>query len=256
MSDSTRRRYGTENDLRYGVMLVARDLPVIAESLSRHKEKPRLIIPSTGEPTTNPFYGVSISVILRHTRRVLDQQRVTYRDIGHQAWYAAETVRAQVSGRRTLAPKTAEAISVLLGGPDGAWSAARKPEHSRSHCVVPAEVPRPVEPSGRSLPPDPTAATTTGQFHAKLVELKVWAGDPSLRQLAARRDQLARSSLSDMLRRAARLPRYDLLREYVIACGALDQWPLWDLAWQRLKSRASATDCPRLTTDAQSRAET
>jgi len=231
------KRYGTEGDDRYGVMLVARDLPVIAEALSRHKEKPQWIVPSTGQPPTNPFHGVPVSVVLRRTRGVLTRQKITYQDVGHQAWYSAETVRAQMSGRRTLAPKVAEAISGLLGGPDGAWSAASEPERSRS-----VGLPRPDEPSRRSLPPDPTEATTTGQFQAKLIELKVWAGDPSLRQLAARRHDLPRSTLSDMLRRTDRLPRYDLLHGYVIACGAPHDWPLWDLAWQQLKAQEIAAD--------------
>ncbi len=85
------------------------------------------------------------------------------------------------------------------------------------------------------LPPDPTGSATPEQFIERLHLLRIWAGDPSLRELEeAGRGELRRSTVSDMFKRTNRLPKRDLVRAFVLACGAGSEWPRWNLAWQSL----------------------
>lgn len=85
--------------------------------------------------------------------------------------------------------------------------------------------------------PDPQAAGTTEEFVAQLREVRAWAGDPTLRELEKRAGtgRLPRSSVNDMLRRTDRLPKIDLVTEFVKACGAGNALPAWIAAWHRLK---------------------
>lgn len=87
--------------------------------------------------------------------------------------------------------------------------------------------------------PDPRGASSPEEFIAQLRLLRAWAGDPTLRQLENRAGtgRLPRSSISDMLRRTNRLPKIDLVTEFVKACGAGAALPAWIAAWHRL-SRA------------------
>ncbi|MQA86647.1 MAG: tetratricopeptide repeat protein [Streptosporangiales bacterium] len=84
-----------------------------------------------------------------------------------------------------------------------------------------------------SAPPDPAAASTSGEFVALLNDLRVWAGRPSLRrlqQLGGRTvavsgdevDALPASSTSYVLRGHGlpRLPRMGFVEAYVAACLA------------------------------------
>lgn len=85
------------------------------------------------------------------------------------------------------------------------------------------------------LPPDPTGTATPEQFIERLRLLRIWAGDPSLRELEeAGRGELRRSTVSDMFKRTNRLPKRDLVRAFVLACGAGSEWPRWNLAWQNI----------------------
>lgn len=85
--------------------------------------------------------------------------------------------------------------------------------------------------------PNPQSAGTPEEFVAQLHLLYEWAGKPTLRELEKRAGtgRLPRSSVSDMLRRTGRLPKIDLLTEFVKACGADAALPAWIAAWHRLK---------------------
>ncbi|MFB4314174.1 NACHT domain-containing protein [Actinomadura sp. 21ATH] len=80
-----------------------------------------------------------------------------------------------------------------------------------------------------SLPPDPAEAGSVEEFVHALVELRKWAGEPSLsrlRQLGGRTespdgatiDLLPKSTVSHTLRQTGRLPRWDFVRAFVTAC--------------------------------------
>ncbi|MGW6504518.1 ATP-binding protein [Nonomuraea angiospora] len=91
-------------------------------------------------------------------------------------------------------------------------------------------------PGGRGGP-DPGAAATVQEFVAQLRLLKVWAGSPSFERLA-RACGVPRSTLVDALSpRRRQLPRLDVVRPFVLACGA-DEAALarWESAWRWLQA--------------------
>lgn len=76
-------------------------------------------------------------------------------------------------------------------------------------------------------------------------QLRVWAGDPSLRDLADRAGvgQLPKSSLGDVLRRGV-LPELGLLHAFVQACGGELHWTHWFEAWFRLSGSTMSPAAP------------
>lgn len=90
---------------------------------------------------------------------------------------------------------------------------------------------------GPLVGPNPQEANSIEEFVDQLRLLRAWAGDPTLRELEKRAEtgRLPRSSISDMLRGTGRLPKLDLVVEFVKACGAGEALPAWIAAWHRLK---------------------
>ena len=88
--------------------------------------------------------------------------------------------------------------------------------------------------------PDPLAAGSAREFAVLLRLLKVWAGDPSFERLS-RRSGVPRSTLADALStRSARLPRLEVIRKFVLACGLDDVGAgRWERAWQLVGERAA-----------------
>jgi tetratricopeptide (TPR) repeat protein len=79
---------------------------------------------------------------------------------------------------------------------------------------------------------DPSDVRDAAGFVQALRALKVWAGNPSFNDLE-RRSGLPRSTLADALNpRRRQLPRLDVVRAFVTACGVSDTAP-WDEAWRR-----------------------
>lgn len=95
---------------------------------------------------------------------------------------------------------------------------------------------------GAEVGPNPQEASTIEEFVAQLRLLYEWAGKSTLRELEKRAGtgKLPRSSVSDMLRRTDRLPKIDLVTEFVKACGAGEALPAWIAAWHRLKRPRTA----------------
>lgn len=81
--------------------------------------------------------------------------------------------------------------------------------------------------------PDPLAARNEAEFVAQLRLLKIWAGNPSYERLA-RLSGIPRSTLVDALSpRRARLPRVEVLRKFVAACGVGgESREKWEAAWR------------------------
>jgi methionine synthase II (cobalamin-independent) len=110
--------------------------------------------------------------------------------------------------------------------------------------------------------PDPLAARSAREFACLLRLLKVWAGDPSFERLS-RRSGVPRSTLADALStRSARLPRLEVVRKFVRACGLDDEGAgRWERAWRlvgeraALESRSQARFTAELSTTALSTAE-
>jgi hypothetical protein len=82
------------------------------------------------------------------------------------------------------------------------------------------------------------SARTVEQFCARLRRLKVWAGSPSFEELRRRCGQPS-STLADALSaRRTRLPRLDVVRDYVRACGGTaGDVARWEQGWRAVQDR-------------------
>jgi hypothetical protein len=69
-----------------------------------------------------------------------------------------------------------------------------------------------------------------------LLRVKIWAGDPPVRVLAAIAG-VPPSTMQDFLRRRASLPAIEMTCQFLEACGVDDQDVIaeWVYAWRRLK---------------------
>jgi NACHT domain len=87
-----------------------------------------------------------------------------------------------------------------------------------------------------SRPPDPTKAYTPTEFVQSMVRLKDWAGQPSLSKLqqlggqkvtpqGTKIDILPKSTISHVLRKTDKLPRWDFVKAYITACLRYCEYP-------------------------------
>ena len=70
-----------------------------------------------------------------------------------------------------------------------------------------------------------------------LLRVKIWAGDPSVRELA-KAAELPRSTMQDFLRcKDGKLPAREKVNAFLAACGIHDPSVLaeWNYAWRRLR---------------------
>jgi len=99
------------------------------------------------------------------------------------------------------------------------------------------------EPPARAgKPPSPRGCQTVAEFLNCMRRLKIWAGDPSLRELEARAKTQRRSLPHSTLGRALNppdeaLPGFRTLYAFVHACGASRYWREWSKAWAELRYR-------------------
>ncbi|GAA3033812.1 hypothetical protein GCM10010519_69830 [Streptomyces lactacystinicus] len=94
--------------------------------------------------------------------------------------------------------------------------------------------------------PDPVLFSTVREFVAGLEDVRVWAGEPSLRRLEERSERLhrqrhtaygkvlRRSTISDMLN-ASVLPQMEKVRHYLQICGVRDI-DAWVYTWRRIRT--------------------
>jgi hypothetical protein len=94
------------------------------------------------------------------------------------------------------------------------------------------------DPDGLDLRPDPDRITTVAELLAAMRKYRAWAGNPSFRMLAARcRNHVSASVLCAALK-GERLPRLEVVREFIGACGATAEYrERFDRAWRRLALR-------------------
>ncbi|MFF7196886.1 hypothetical protein ACIOC1_34290 [Streptomyces sp. NPDC088197] len=86
----------------------------------------------------------------------------------------------------------------------------------------------------RGREPDPIECSTSAEFIEKLNDVLVWAGEPSLRQLAdASGGLLRRSTIGDMLN-GSNLPRENTMVRFLEVCGITDI-ATWTVTWRRLR---------------------
>lgn len=110
-----------------------------------------------------------------------------------------------------------------------------------------AELPVPVPAAGE---PDPVMFSTAREFVAGLEDVRIWAGEPSLRRLEERSELLhrqertgygkvlRRSTICDMLNASA-LPQMEKVRHYLQICGVRDI-DAWVYTWRRIRTLEKA----------------
>jgi DNA-binding XRE family transcriptional regulator len=91
-------------------------------------------------------------------------------------------------------------------------------------------------------PPLPLGASTAADFVMMLRQVKVWAGDPSIRYLASRA-RVPRSTLHDALKlNRGKLPNLEAVCAFLTACGIDDTRVIseWVFTWRRLRTAEQA----------------
>lgn len=159
-----------------------------------------------------------------------------------ELWYVASHYRARFEDYRAIERRLGTNQPRHVQRPSLRWSRTEQPQDEPEPWV--AEKVRMVKTVaawlnsvGTEFGPNPQEANSVEEFVAQLRLLYEWAGEPPLRELEKRAGtgKLPRSTISDMLRRTERLPKIDLVTEFVKACGAGNALPAWIAAWHRLK---------------------
>ena len=159
----------------------------------------------------------------------------TYRELADATGLSVATLRAAAAGERVPSWRVTRAFAAACDGGEStvrelwerAWAAAGRP--------IPDDYP-----SAEPPVPGSGEVTSAAQLVSMMRRLRVWAGNPSLANLNDRvsgHNQLPPSTVSDMLRRQ-RLPRLELMSDFVRACGLDDgQVTAWEQAWTELRKQ-------------------
>ncbi|AQZ62953.1 unnamed protein product [[Actinomadura] parvosata subsp. kistnae] len=91
---------------------------------------------------------------------------------------------------------------------------------------------------GHALKPDPLSARTPAEFVGLMKQYRIWAGEPSYRELVRRsRKAFGASTLCQALN-SAQLPPEKLVRAFIWACsGSEDDLQAWATTWRLLRMR-------------------
>ncbi|MFF2116971.1 multiprotein-bridging factor 1 family protein [Kitasatospora sp. NPDC058184] len=175
-------------------------------------------------------------------------------ELAHRAEMDAATVYEIIRGR--LLPSEEELRALLKAMDVGARAQQRAlllhqeaMAELRTRMRMPTRTPPaadwrvPVPPAGE---PDPVLFSTVQEFVAGLEDVRVWAGEPSLRHLEERSARLhqqrqtaygkvlRRSTISDMLN-ATSLPQMEKVRHFLQICGVRDI-DAWVYTWRRVRT--------------------
>lgn len=89
---------------------------------------------------------------------------------------------------------------------------------------------------GYDLCPDPLTAKDAAEFVDFLNKYRIWAGDPSYREIANRCGKEASASTFCKALKGTELPRQRLVRAFIRGCGGDEKHvALWITGWRRLK---------------------
>ncbi len=171
-------------------------------------------------------------------RRMRKRAKLTYRELSAKTGRSPSTLTAAADGKQLPSWQVTLAWIQECGGDRD--TVLRLYERACAETGRPAPGP---DLSGEE-PPDPATASTAEEFLGRMIRLRVWAGDPSLRTMNQRSSgRLPPSTISEALRRDS-LPRRDLVLDYVRACyvvrvGYAPDRAVrdWERAWNIIKSR-------------------
>lgn len=194
------------------------------------------------DPSRSPIAGFA------HQLRALRKEAglPTYRQLAGWTGYSATALSGALSGNSLPSKKITLALVSALGGDADDWSrrwelATSAVSHESRAWALPADLRR-----GRDNWPRPGVGESPGQFVETMRLLRVWAGNPSLRQLQSR-SQLPSSTLNDILRRD-RLPKLHQLHSFLSACGLpADKHQEWEDAWTEITERTRDGSVSHLT---------
>ncbi|MEV0453817.1 helix-turn-helix domain-containing protein [Catellatospora methionotrophica] len=200
-----------------------------------------------------------------YLRNIRAQRHMTLAQVAAKARYSVPTMSLAASGKRLPTREVVKAYVRACGGDQtlaqGYWEAAMTQKQSEQlnrgaapvalNTVAPARV--------RPEAPRPAGCETAAELRRRLVQVKVWAGNPSLRRLSQMMEsQPGASTLSDLFRPTRRtkcshcglnpcestgqrvadqeqtVPRLDLMLDFLIACGIRDTLR-WERVWNKLK---------------------
>ena len=94
--------------------------------------------------------------------------------------------------------------------------------------------------AGSGRPPSPRRCARADEFLDAMRQLRMWAGEPSLRELEMQANhlglELSRSTLARVLAHSnEHLPRHRTLKGFVFACGAGRFWEEWWWTCNRIR---------------------
>jgi hypothetical protein len=158
--------------------------------------------------------------------RLADLQR----DLHHAE---AELAAIPRTGPGEPAARRGSVLAARGAGPPPGAPAPRGAGRPPGAPRAPAD--RLLDAEGHDLRPDPLTAATPAEFTAALRVLRLWSGNRSFRQLAARSGgQAAYTTIRAALSRDT-LPRYDVLLAILAGCGAsTEEGREFATAWRRL----------------------
>ncbi|MEV8317897.1 hypothetical protein AB0Q95_27365 [Streptomyces sp. NPDC059900] len=92
---------------------------------------------------------------------------------------------------------------------------------------------------------DPTNASTTAEFAAKMQEARHWAGNPSLETIARISEGYIPKSTAHDILKGKRLPKLDQLHHLLVAFKIpRSEWEPWQSTWMRLSTSQSRNEEP------------
>ena len=181
-------------------------------------------------------------------RLLREHSELTLRALAARTGLSTATLSAAEAGRRLPSWKVSRSFVQACSGDLDDWQ-ERWENADRLSALRPAPRPADVR-SGTSAslstrrgplggpPPIPVAAETSEEFMDCLLRVKIWAGDPPVRELA-RIIGLPPSTMGDFLRprTGGRLPAVETICKFLEACGVHDQGVIdeWVYAWRRLR---------------------
>lgn len=166
---------------------------------------------------------------------------LTLQDLARVTPYSTATLSKATNGEHLPVLAVAMAFAQACGGDPQdwklRWELANQQIHARALPMVRPSRSGRRSPAQIGPPPTPMTAESVEQFMDCLGQVKIWAGDPTYRDMA-RALEMPHSTLYDALRRDKRkLPDVGtldvILRWYGIQGEALDEWIY---TWRRLKA--------------------
>lgn len=170
--------------------------------------------------------AVSLQAALTAQQRNLDAEYARFQGEKQQSERERQTLEAE---RQELRAALEAAEARLLQAPPGP---SRRKGTRAAHRQPPESV---LPDHNATLRPDPAAAGGPAQFMQLLREFRIWAGNPSYRDMAARDQRFTSSALHAALKRDALPRRHEMVDAIVAGCGGSDEdRGMWATAWRRL----------------------